>query len=489
LLTESVLLSLLGGLGGLLLSLWGVQALLALSPADLPRLDEVNVDARVLLFTLAVALLTGALFGLAPALRALKLNLTQSLRESSRSVAGAVSSHRLGGVIVITEIALSLILLVGAGLVMRSFLRLLQVDPGFSPRNVLTMKMALPRAKYVDGAAAANFYQRLIANIQALPGVESDAAVSQLPLSNDYWSGTVTFEGVTANAERGNLASFETDQRIITPDYFQTMKTPLLEGRPFTPQDARGKPFVAIIDETLARRLWPNASPVGHRITFGRYPDKPEVWVEIVGVARHIRHHRLDGEVREQIYYPHAQRPFTGMTLAIRTKSDPMAMVGAVRGVVRSIDRDQPVYLIRTMDGLVSNALAPARFTLLLLTIFAIVAAALATVGVYGVMSQAVAQRTHEIGVRLALGAQRRDVLRLVIKQGMALALPGVAIGLLASFTLTGLIRGLLFGITATDPLTFATIALLLLLIALLACFIPALRATKVDPVIALRFE
>jgi putative ABC transport system permease protein len=391
--------------------------------------------------------------------------------------------------IVVAEIGLSLVLLVGAGLLMRSFFRLTQVDPGFNAQNVLTMKMSLPRSKYKDGAAAANFYHQLLEKIQALPGVESAAAISHLPLSGDYWGGTLTFEGVTANAERGNLASFEVDQRVITPDYFTTMKTPLLEGRFFTAQDVRSKPFVAIIDETLARRLWPNVSPLGRRVTFGRFPDKPETWIEIVGVVRHIRHHKLEAEVREQVYYPHAIASFSGMTLAVRTASDPLTMVGGVRDAVQSLDRDQPIYRIRTLDELVAGALAPARFTLLLLFIFAGVAATLAVVGIYGVMSHAVSQRTHEIGVRMALGAQVSDVLKMIVGKGTKLVALGIGAGLIGAFSLTRLMTSLLFNVSATDSTTFIVISVILAGVALGACFVPARRAAKVDPMVALRYE
>ncbi|MFY9611397.1 MAG: ABC transporter permease [Blastocatellia bacterium] len=488
LLTESIMLSLLGGAMGLGLAVWGVDALLALSPADLPRIDEVSIDVRVLAFTFGIATLCGILFGLVPALNASRIDLTHSLKEGSRSVAGS-ASHRMRGLIVVAEIGLSLVLLVGAGLLMRSFFRLTQVDAGFNAHNVLTMKMSLPRSKYKDGSAAASFYRQLLEKIQALPGVESAAAISHLPLSGDYWGGTLTFEGVTANAERGNLASFEVDQRVITPDYFTTMKTPLLEGRFFTAQDQRSKPFVAIIDETLARRLWPNANPVGRRVTFGRFPDKPDPWIEIVGVVRHIRHHKLEAEVREQVYYPHAIASFSGMTLAIRTGSDPLNMVGAVREAVRSLDRDQPIYRIRTMDEMVAGALAPARFTLLLLFIFAGVAAVLAVIGIYGVMSHSVTQRTHEIGVRMALGAQVSDVLKMIVGQGTRLVALGIGAGLIGAFSLTRLMASLLFNVSATDSTTFVVISVILAGVALAACFVPALRAAKVDPVVALRYE
>jgi putative ABC transport system permease protein len=372
---------------------------------------------------------------------------------------------------------------------MRSFVRLTRVDPGFDAHNVLTMKMTIPRSKYKDGVASANFYRQLIEKIQALPGVESAAAISHLPLSGDYWGGTLTFDDVTANAERGNLASFEVDQRVITPDYFTTMKTPLLEGRFFTAQDVKGKPFVAVIDETLARRLWPNASPLGRRMTFGRFPEKPETWIEIVGVVRHIRHHKLEAEVREQVYYPHALAPFSGMTLAIRTAGDPLNMVGAVRDAVGSLDRDQPVYRIRTMDELVRGALAPARFTLLLLSVFAGVAALLGAIGIYGVMSHAVTLRTREIGVRMALGAQVSDVLKMIVGQGIRLVALGIGAGLTGAFLVTRLMASLLFNVSATDSATFIVISVVLSFVALGACFVPARRAAKVDPMVALRYE
>ena len=307
LLTESVMLALLGGALGVLLAMWGAKALLALSPADLPRLDEVGINIQVLTFTCVMTTLTGILFGLFPALRASRTNLTQALKDSSRSLAGGGSRRRLRSAIVVAEIALSLVLLVGSGLLLRSFLGLTKVDRGFEAHNVLTMKMYPPRTKYKDGIAVANFYQPLVEKIQALPGVEVAAATTDLPLSNDSMNGTLTFECVTANAERANLASLVVTQSAVTPDYFKAMKTPLLAGRFFTPQDARDNPRVAIIDETLARRLWPNASPLGRRLTFGRFPDTAGTWAEIVGVVRRVRQHRLDADVREQFYFPPAE--------------------------------------------------------------------------------------------------------------------------------------------------------------------------------------
>jgi putative ABC transport system permease protein len=488
LLTESILLSLPGGLCGLLLAVWGVDLLLRLSPADLPRVEEVSINGWVLLFTLSLTVLTGILFGFVPALQSSKTNLTNSLKEGSRSVAGR-ARLRLRNALVVGEVALSVVLLIGAGLVIRSFWQLMKVNSGFDPHHVLAMGLSLPESKYPEGPARVNFYHQLLEKVHALPGVESAAAISQLPLSQTYSSGTMTFEGVTANAERGNLASFEIDQRVTTPDYLKVMKTPLLVGRFFTPQDGLDRPRVVIIDETLARRLWPNASPLGRRVTWGRFPEKPEVWYEIIGVVKHIRHHRLDAELREQVYFPHAQRQTGRMTLAIRTGSNPLDLAPAVRQAVRSLDPDQPVYQIRTMEGLVANALAPARFTLWLLTIFAGVAGVLAMVGIYSVMAYMVTQRTHEIGIRMALGAQARDTLSLVIRQGMTLAVIGVALGLIGSLAVQRVMKGLLFEVSATDPMTFVVISLMMTGAALLACYIPARRVTKVDPLVALRCE
>jgi predicted permease len=488
LLTESVLLALLGGVCGLVLAMWGVDVLLRLSPPDLPRVEEVGINGWVLLFTLSLTALTGILFGLAPALQSSKTDLTNSLKDGSHSVAGG-ASHRLRNAVVVGEIALSLVLLIGAGLVMRSFWRLMKVDPGFDPHRILAMSLSLPGAKYPDGHTTENFYRQLLEKVQTLPGVESAAAISQLPLSQDYHSDTMTFEGVSANAERGNLASFEVDHRVATPDYLKVMKTPLLAGRFFTPQDVSEQNRVVVIDETLARRLWPNASPLGKRVTRGYFPEKPEVWFEIIGVVKQIRHHRLDADGREQVYFSHALRPRRVMTLAIRAASDPLNLIPTVRQAVRELDPDLPVYQIRTMEGLVANALAPARFTLLLLTIFAGVAGVLAIAGIYSVMAYMVTQRTHEIGVRMALGAQARDMLRLVMRQGVTLAVTGVAFGLIGSFALQHVMKGLLYGVRATDPMTFVVISLLLFGATLLACYVPARRATEVDPITALRFE
>jgi putative ABC transport system permease protein len=489
LITESILLSLTGAGFGVVLALWGTEALLALAPANLPRVDEVSLNGWVLTFAFGIALLTGIIFGLVPALQVSKPNLASALKEGGRTGSGTPASRRLRNLIVAAEIALSLVLLVGAGLMAKSFLHLQKVDAGFDPNNVLTMKLTLPRSKYADSPKRGVFYRQAVERINTLPGVTSVSAISQLPLSNDYWSGTYTFYDAAANAERDNMASFEADTRIITNDYFKTMRTPLLSGRFFNDQDESGRPFVAIIDERLAQRLWPGESALNKKGTFGKFPEKPEAFFEVVGVVKHIRHHRLSADVREQVYFPHAQRRVPWMTLAVRSETDPMSLVGPVRSIIQSLDQDQPVYQIRTMEELFATALAPTRFTLLLVLIFAIVAIALAGIGIYGVMSYSSAQRTQEIGIRMALGAQPRDILRLVMSQGIVVVSVGVVLGLVASFAVTRVMTGLLYEVSATDPPTFGAVSLLLMGIAVLACYLPTRRATKVDPLVALRYE
>jgi putative ABC transport system permease protein len=488
LLTESLLLALLGSVFGLILAVWGIDALLKLSPDSLPRIEKVGVDFQVFLFTLAVAALTGIVVGLAPALQFSKPDLSQAMKDVVRDAGGGIRGRRLRSAFVVAEIALCLMLLVGAGLMIRSFINLQRVDPGFKADNVLAVKLQLPQTKYRDGAQVSAFYQQLLERVRALPGVEAAATTSHLPLSNENWSGTYTFKDVTANAERDSMASFEADNRIITSDYFRVMGASLVSGRLFNEQDAAGRPMVVIIDDKLARRCWPGEDAVGKKMAFGRFPDNPQ-WVEIVGVVKQIRHDQLSEESREQVYFSHLQRRRGLMNLAIRTTSDPSNLVGAVRSTVYSLDPDQPIYQIRTMSELVAKSLAPARFTLLLVIIFAGVAAALAVIGIYGVMSYASARRTQEIGIRMALGADQSDILKAVMGQGAVLILAGVGAGLAGAAALTRVLSGLLFGVSATDPVTFAVISLVLALAALLACYIPARRATRIDPQVALRYE
>jgi putative ABC transport system permease protein len=482
LLTESILLAALGAALGILLAVWGTSFIAGYLPDGIPRLHEAQVDAPVLGFTLAVSLLTGLLFGLAPALQASRPNLTEGLREGDRGSSGR--RQRLRSVLVVGEVALTLTLLVGAGLLIQSFRRVLEVDPGFKAQNLLTMQVSVNNR---DGQQVANFFEQLQQKVRSLPGVKSVAVSNGLPFGTANYPGFF-IEGRTDPDNKGSGLRY-----TVSPDYFQTMGIELIKGRLFTTEDTRDSPQVIVIDEALARRHFPNEDPIGKRLKQSR--DAPGL--EIVGVVRHVEHYSLDGQSPDaQFYTNFNQTPLQTLpngvrriNLLTRTYDDPLSMASAVRAQVAALNKDQAVFNVRTMEQIVAQSVAPRRFSMLLLTVFAVVALALASLGIYGLMSYAVAQRTREIGVRMALGAQAGDVQKLVIGQGMNLALTGVALGLVASAALTSTIKNLLFGVSATDPATFAAIALLLALVALLACWIPARRATKVDPMMALRTE
>jgi putative ABC transport system permease protein len=484
LLTESVLMAIVGGGLGLLLAVWGVDVLIKLNQNNIPRAREIGIDSRVLAFTFGLSLLTGILFGLIPALQASKTELTEALKEGGRTSSG---SHRarFRNLLVVSEIALALVLLIGAGLMVKSFARLLHVNPGFEPQNLLTMQVALPSTKYSEPSQRAAFYQQALDKIKTLPGVQSAGAVSHLPLSGSIASGFFSIEG--QQYPPGEQLP-HTDLRAASPQYLQTMGIPVLKGRYFDERDTDAAPNVAIIDETLARRYWPNEDPLGKRISFNRR-ENVQVWREIVGVVGAVKHKGLDADYRGQLYFPHPQNPWGNMYLVVRTTNEPSSMAAMVRSAIQSVDKDQPVYRVMTMETLLNESVAQRRFSMLLLTLFAVVAVVLAIVGLYGVMSYGVSQRTHEIGIRMALGAQARDVLRMVVGQGLLLALIGVGIGLVAALLLTRVMSSLLFGVSATDPFMFASIPLILAVVALLACYIPARRATKVDPMVALRYE
>jgi putative ABC transport system permease protein len=488
LMTESMLLAVLGGALGVLLAWWGLKLLIGLSPADIPRLENIRLDGRVLLFTMGLSLLTGLIFGLAPALQTSQLNLSETLKEGGRTGGGGAGgrrAQRVRGAFIVAEVALTLALLVGAGLLVRSFLRLQQVDPGFRPDHLLTMRLSLSGSNYATGAQAVSFFERLQGRLAALPGVVSASATTGVMLPKLANSAGFTIEGRPRDPNEQGL---ELPIDTVQPNYFQTMGVQLLKGRTFTSQDTRESPRVTIVNETFAKRYFPDEDPIGKRFTFGR-PGPNTRWITIVGVVRDTKRQGVEKPIRIESWMPLAQRPSGSMELVLRTTGDPLLLSNAVREAVWSIDRDLPIPTIRTMEQVMSERVAQRRLNMLLLGLFALVALILAAVGIYGVMSYTVTQRTHEIGIRMALGAQSGDVIGMVLKQGIALTLAGVAFGLIATFMLTRLMASLLFGVSARDPVTFAAIAALLTGVALIACWIPARRATKVDPMIALRCE
>ncbi|HJT30397.1 MAG TPA: ABC transporter permease [Pyrinomonadaceae bacterium] len=485
LLTESMILSALSGLLGLLLAYGGVKLLLALTPSDVPRLHEIGLHVPVFLWTLAISVATGVLFGLAPAIQASKPDLNTALKESSGRNPGSFQGSGLRNLLVVSEVAVALLLLVGAGLMTKSFFRLQRVDPGFDATNVVSMNLALPTSKYRQQQVNI-FYDQLIERVKNLPGVKSVAGVDFLPLGSGNASSRFVIEGapVVALADRPYAGI-----RLITPDYFQTMSIPQLKGRSFTEQDRENTPNVIIVNDALASRYWPNQDAVGKRLAISQEESGLPVWREIVGVVGNVRHKALETEVMPEVYFPYKQSPGNYMSLVVRTASDPVSMVPAIRNQVLSVDKDQPVSDVMTMEQRVAKSVAAKRFVMFLLGAFSVLALGLAAVGIYGVMAYLVTQRTQEIGVRMALGAQKRDVLRLVVGKGMVLAIIGTAIGLVASLALTRLMRSLLFEVTPTDGLTFVIVSVILLTVSLLACYIPARRATKVDPLVALRYE
>jgi putative ABC transport system permease protein len=467
LLTESVLLAVVGGGAGLLLAAWGVQSLLALAPEDLPRVRDVALDGRVVGFTLLVTLMTGIIFGVVPALQASRPNLNETLKEGGRGTTGG--HHRVRSSLVITEVALSLVLLVGAGLLIRSFMRLQQVNPGFNSNNAMALSISLPGRKYQNRDQYAAFFNPLIEKIAALPGVVAVGAAQSLPIQDDFLVG-FRIQGRPPDPPG---AGKSTNYYAVTPDYFKAMGIPLVRGRLFTEQDISTAPGVVVINETMASTYFPDEDPIGKQILVTQGPDK---FREIVGIVGDVKQYGLARPTTLQTYEPFAQMPFSGMTLVVRAEGNPTTLTGAVRSEVLSIDKEQPVSRIRTLDQITSGSVAQQRFTMLLLGVFAMVALVLAAVGLYGVMSYAVTQRSHEIGIRMALGANTGNVLRLVVGHGMLLAL-------------MRLMSGLVFGVSTTDPLTFVGISVLLAGVALGACLVPARRAMKVDPMVALRYE
>ncbi|MDQ2855869.1 MAG: ABC transporter permease [Acidobacteriota bacterium] len=486
LLTESTILALAGGTLGLFLAMWGVALMTKLLPQDFPRLAEINMDWRVLGFTLVASVLTGILFGLAPALQTSKGDVQESLKESGRGASGSKRQNRLRNLLIVGEVALSVVLLAGAGLLFRSFLQLQSVHAGFTPQQVLTVRLTPSGPRYATDADYVSFYNQVMERISALPGVQAVGAINTLPLGKGPTAG-IRIEG-TPLLTRDKWPS--TNYRSVSSDYFRAMNIPLVQGRPFTERDTEKAPLVIIVNQALARRDFPNVNPVGKRIGLGNNDPKGQpVWWEIVGVTADVRNLELREEPSPEFYTSALQDTWTGMSIVVRTTVEPESLAQDIRHLAASVDKAAPVSEVKTMEHIVSEAVTQPRFNLYLLGLFGGIALLLSAAGIYGVTSYSVTQRTHELGIRLALGAQLSDVLKMILRQGMLLISIGIGIGLVASFALTRLLKSLLFGVSVTDPLTFVAITLVLALVALLACYFPARRATKVDPLIALRYE
>ena len=483
-LTESLLLAMAGGLVGSLLAVFGINILIALSPGNIPRIGEASLDVRVLGFTLGLSLLTGIIFGLAPALNASNPDLNESLKECGKNPGPGAGGGRLRSLLMIFEVSVALILLIGAGLMIKSFLRLQQVNPGFNPERVLTVELALPRSKYKENHQVLSFYKEVVNRVERLPGVEAAAAVSTLPLGGGVSVLNIEVEG-RPQLPAGHVIGAES--QVVSPSYFRTMGVPLLKGRLFTDQDVEDAPGVIVINDVMADRYWPNEDPIGKRISLVDALTGP--WLTVIGVVENVHQVTLDSEPYPQMYEAYSQNPGWGAALVVRAASDPMNLISAVRTQVSAIDKDQPLYNVRPMEQVLADSVSRQRFNMLLIGIFTAVALVLAAVGIYGVISYSVSHRSHEIGIRMALGARQADILKMVIEHGLKLALAGVGIGLVAAFILTRVMSSLLYGVSAIDPFTFASGAIVLIGVAVMACYIPARRAAKVDPMIALRYE
>jgi predicted permease len=486
LLTESILLAFLGGGFGLLLALAGVRMLKTFVPSMILQIQAINIDGKVLVFTASIALLTGIVFGLAPVIHASHSNLNESLKEGGRDSAVGKKGNRLRGLLVIGEVAVSFILLIGAGLLINSFLHLRNLDPGFRSDHLLTMKVDLSELKYPDGEQRSVFFDEVLRRIRVLPGVQSVAVAGNLPLTYNGDSATIAVEGIPDPP----LDQWrDVIYRAIGPGYFSTMGIRMIRGRDFTDQDRADSTKVVVISEKTAQHYWPGQDPIGKRLKLGATAsDIP--WREVIGVVKDVRQNDFIAQPKMQMYLPYRQmKDLAANALVVRTSVEPMSLATSVRNAIWAVDKDQPVADIDTMDHIVSEAIARQRFSMLLLGIFAALALMLAAVGIYGVMSYSVAQRTHEIGIRMALGARPADVLQMTVKQGLKLVSVGMILGLVAAILLTRVLVSLLYGISATDPITFVGISLVLLAVAILASYIPALRATKVDPIIALRAQ
>jgi putative ABC transport system permease protein len=484
LLIESLILSVVGGLAGIVLAIWGLDVLRAVTSRTVPRIAEVNLDLTVLAWTFIVAVGTGILFGFFPAVASSRPQLTEALKEGGRTSSEGVRRHALRNGLVIGEIAIALALLVGASLLVRSFVRLENVNPGFNPRQVLTMELSLPVSKYPRGKPVAGLFADMERRVATLPGVRYAGITSILPLSGNNSDSSFAIEG-RVDQEMASHVSPDEEQRSVGPNYFRVLEVPLLQGRIFAEADTMDAPPVVIVNQALAKKYWTNGDALGKRITFDD-PRKDPKWTTIVGIVGDVRHRGLDEPPVPEFYRPHAQVPYRGMILAVRSGQDPRGLTSAIRRELAGVDPDLPIAHVRTLEQIAADSIAPRRLSVLLLGVFAMMALVLASIGMYGVMSYLVAQRTHEIGVRMALGAQRSDVLKLILKRGALLAGTGTAIGLVFALLGSRALASLLYGISAFDITTFAVVTLVLGAVALLASYIPALRATQADPMIAL---
>ena len=490
LLTESLMLALLGGALGLLLAVFGGNLLMAVNPFKIPLLEKLIIDVKILGFTMAVALLTGLLFGLVPALHATKSDLNSTLKEGGRESKGAKT--RLRNVLVVAEIAITLVLLIGAGLMLKSFIGLQRIDPGFNSSNVLTFNLQLPGVKYTDWRQVAGFYSQLTQRLKNVPGIRSADVTSYMPLESGYRIPFVNPEHPAAPDGEQLMAQY----RMVGYDYFKTMGIPLLQGRMFTEYDLADSQPVVMINQALKRRYWPNEDPTGrHLLSTGRRIGPLAAYIpasldcEIIGIVGDEKNAGLNTAAEPALYFPQTQFACRSMSVVVRTTGDPAGFANAMRNEVWALDNNMPVSDLQTMDQVMSTTVAQPMFSLLLLAIFALLALLLASVGIYGVMAYSVSQRTQEIGIRMALGAQQSSVLAMVMGQGMKLAGIGIALGIVGALLLTNVLKSLLYNVSATDPFTFVMISLVLTIVASLACYLPARRATLVDPLVALRMD
>ena len=496
LLTESLLISIVGGVAGVLLALWGVALLVRFGPHDLPRLDEVHLDGAVLAFTALITLGTGVLFGIVPAFGATRARLTAMLKESARGSSGSRTTRRVRGALVVGELALAMLLLVGAGLLVRSFTHLMAVNPGFHPDRVLTFDVSAPETKYADRHALRTLTSDILSHVRAIPGVQSAAVVGGLPLGDFSLRTTVHIVGTPKERPGERKRTYVT---LVSPDYFRTMGIPLIAGRDFTAHDGGGAPIVSVIDESLAKRYFAGRSPIGSRIEIGWTTDTASakggdtttvtLGGDVIGVVGDVRRFNLATPADAETYIAIDQPTLSTFSVVMRTSGPPTAVEDQVRGAMRAVDPDLPIAQLRLLRELVSESVSQPRFYMALLASFAGIALVLAAVGIYGVISYAVSQRSRELGIRIALGASRTDVMAHVLRPGAALAGAGVAIGIVASLLLTRLIASLLFGVAPVDPVTYVAVAIVLLGVAVAACVVPARRASRVDPLVAMRSE